>query len=55
MILFFFTLLVLREQKFIIQDDKKIVKKVLKGTEKMDRKDDKLTLARLKFSMKGFK
>ena len=36
-------------------DDKKIVGKVLKGLELADRKDDKLTLIKLRFLMNGYK
>ena len=36
---------------FIVNDDKKIVEKVIKGLRLADQKDKKLTLAKLKFSM----
>ena len=42
-------------KRFIVTDDKKIVRKVLKGLELADKKDDKLTLIKLKFSMNGYK
>ena len=41
--------------RFIVTDDKKVVGKVLKRLEFADRKDDKLTLIKLKFSMNGCK
>ena len=41
-------------KNFIIQDDKKIVRKNLQGTEKMTRTYNKLILVTLKFSMKAF-
>ena len=40
---------------FIIQDDRKIIDKFITGIEKMERVDNKLTLAKLKFSIKAFK
>ena len=40
-------------KKFIVTDDKKIVGKVLKGFELAYKKDDELTLIKLKFSMNG--
>ena len=42
-------------KRFIVTDDRKIVRKVLRGLELADRKDDKLTLIKLKFSMKAIK
>ena len=36
---------------FIIQDDKKIVDKILIGIEKMDRSDNKITLCKIKFNL----
>ena len=42
-------------KRFIVTDDKKIVGKVLKGLELANKKDDKLTLIKLKFSMNGYK
>ena len=42
-------------KKFIVKYNKKIIDKVLKGIEKMDRVDPELTLQRLKFSMQGYK
>ena len=36
---------------FIIQDDKKIVDKILVGIEKMDRSDNKITLWKIKFNL----
>ena len=39
---------------FIVSDDKKIVGKVLKGLELADKKDNNLTLVKLKFSMNSF-
>ena len=42
-------------KNFIIQDNKKIAEKVIKGIEKMDRKDNKLTLFKLNFLVKNFR
>ena len=42
-------------KRFIVTDDKTIVVKVPKGLKLTDRKDDKLTLIKLKFSMNGYK
>ena len=42
-------------KRFIVTDDKKIVEKVLKGLELAGKKDDKLALIKLKFSMNGYK
>ena len=39
---------------FIVSDDKTIVRKVLKGFELTDQKDNKPTLVKLKFSMKSY-
>ena len=39
---------------YIVQDNKKTVGKVLKGIELANRKDDKITLIKLKFSMNGY-
>ena len=39
---------------FIVSDDKKIVRKVLKGFELVDQKDNKPTLVKLKFSMNSY-
>ena len=43
-------------KRFIVTDDKKIVEKVLKGLELAgkNKKDDKLALIKLKFSMNGY-
>ena len=38
-------------KRFIIQDDKKIVDKILIGIEKMDRSDNKITLCKIKFNL----
>ena len=42
-------------KRFIVTDDKKTVGKVLKGLEAENKKDDKLTLIKLKFPMAGYK
>ena len=42
-------------KNFIIQGNKKIVEKAIKGTEKIEGKDKKLTLAKLRCSMKTFR
>ena len=39
---------------FIVSDDKKIVRKVIKGLELADQKDNKPTLVKLKFSMNSY-
>ena len=39
---------------FIVRDDKKIVRKILKGIEAIDQKDKKLTLCKLKFSINAY-
>ena len=39
---------------FIVNDDNKIVGKILKGIETIDQKDKKLTLCKLKFSMNAY-
>ena len=44
-----------RMKHIIVSDDKKIVKKLLKGIETIDQKDKKLTLCKLKFSMNAYK
>ena len=41
-------------KRFIVQDDKKVVGKVLKGIELADTKHNKLTLVMLKFSMNNY-
>ena len=41
-------------RRFIVQDNKKTVGKVLKGIELTNRKDDKITLIKLKLSMIGY-
>ena len=44
--------MILTELKhFIIQDDSQIVDKILIGIEKMDKKDDKITLCKIKFNL----
>ena len=40
---------------FIIQDDKKIVDKILVGIDKMDRSDNKITLCKIKFNLGAWK
>ena len=40
---------------FIMQDDQKIVEKVLFGTEKMTRTDNKITLCRIQFNLNACK
>ena len=41
-------------KNFIVQDDKKILNKILFGIEKFKKKDKKITLITLKFSMKEY-
>ena len=43
------------KKRFIVGDDKKTVGKVLKGLKLAHKNDDKLTLIKLKFFMKGYK
>ena len=40
---------------FIIQDDRKIIDKILMGIDKMDRTDNKITLCKMKFSLSACK
>ena len=40
---------------FIVQEDKKIIEKVLFGTEKMTRSDNKITLCKIKFNLNACK
>ena len=40
---------------FIIQEDKKVIKKILFGTEKMTRTDDKITLVNITFNLNACK
>ena len=44
-----------RLKNFIIAGDKKTVQKILNGIETMDRKDNKLTLVKIRFSVKAYK
>ena len=52
-LLFFDSLGVAGRKNFIVKDNKKIINKVLKRIEKMDRVGQRLTLQRLKFLMQG--
>ena len=52
-LLFFYSLGVAGRKNFIVKDNKKIINKVLKRIEKMDRVDQRLTLQRLTFLMQG--
>ena len=40
---------------FIVQDDRKIIEKVLFGTEKMTRTDSKITLCNIRFNLSAYK
>ena len=40
---------------FIVQEDKKVIAKVLFGTEKMTRSDNKITLCKIKFNLNACK
>ena len=40
---------------FIVQEDKKVIEKVLFGTEKMTRSDNKITLCKIKFNLNACK
>ena len=54
-IFFFDTFGVERLKSFIIQDDKKVIEKILFGTEKMTRTDNKTTLVNIKFNLNACK
>ena len=50
--IFFFDLFGLDSlRQFIIQDDKKVIEKILFGTEQMTRTDNKITLVNIKFNL----
>ena len=53
--MFFDSFGITRSKNVVVKDDKNIIKKELKGIEKMNREDQKLTLQKLKFSMQGYK
>ena len=54
--IFFFDIFGVDGQKsFIIQDDKKVIKKILFGTEQLTRTDNKITLANMKFNLNACK
>ena len=38
-------------ENFFIQDDKKVIEKILFGTEKLTRADNKITLVNIKFNL----
>ena len=38
-------------KEFVIQDDQKIINKIFYGVEKFDKKDNKITLVTLRFSI----
>ena len=40
---------------FIIQDDKKVIEKILFGTEQMTRTDNKITLVSIRFNLDACK
>ena len=40
---------------FIIQDDQKIIEKILFGTKKMTRADNKITLCKMQFNLNAYK
>ena len=42
-------------KSFIIQDDKKVIPKILFGTEQLMRTDNKITLVSIKFSLNACK
>ena len=54
-ILFFDTFGIVGLKTFIIQDDQKIIEKILLGIEKMKRTDNKLTLVKIKFAVENYK
>ena len=54
-IFFFDTFGVDGQKSFIIQDDKKVIKKILFGTEQLTRTDNKITLVNIKFNLNACK
>ena len=42
-------------EEFVIQDDWKIINKIFYGVEKFDKKDNKITLVTLRFSISQYK
>ena len=42
-------------KSFVIQEDKKVIEKILFGTEKMTRTDNKITLVNIKFNLNACK
>ena len=42
-------------RSFIIQDDKKVIEKILFGTEQLTRTDNKITLVNIKFNLNACK
>ena len=42
-------------KEFVIQDDQKIINKIFYGVEKFDKKDNKITLVTLRFSIPEYK
>ena len=42
-------------KSFIIQDGKKVIKKILFGTEQLTRTDSKITLVNIKFNLNAYK
>ena len=42
-------------RSFIIQDGKKVIKKILFGTEQLTRTDSKITLVNIKFNLNAYK
>ena len=42
-------------KKFVIQDDQKVIKKILFGTEQMTRTDNKTTLVNIRFNLNACK
>ena len=53
--LFFDTFSVDRLKSFIIQYDKKVIEKILVGTEQLTRTDNKITLVNIKFNLSACK
>ena len=54
-IFFFYTFGVDGLKSFIIQDGKKVIKKILFGTEQLTRTDSKITLVNIKFNLNAYK
>ena len=52
---FFYTFVVVGLKSFIIQDDQKVIEKMLFGTEQMTRTDNNITFVNITFSLNACK